>query len=151
MHYPLLNTHKGTWQSFHPLQGILANTNHLLTVARFHRSKLPTVWLHEFLQCPINALQLTFLTCFTAHQVCLVDVEYVCVCMKKEILREGFSQSRILWRVEQSDNSTAWDIEIALLCILINTNEQGLAEIVLTIFRMWGMGQGYLLSFHEGF
>lgn len=69
-----------------------------------------------------------------------VDVEYVCVCMKKKILREDYSQSRVLCRVEQSYNTAARDIEIALLCILINTNEQGLAEIVLTIFRMWGMG-----------
>lgn len=71
-----------SWSS-RPLQLTHTNTNHLLTVAELNRSKLPTVWLHEFLQCPINPPQLTFSTCLTAQR--LPPGVCIFVCMTKKI------------------------------------------------------------------
>lgn len=106
------------------------------------RSELPTVWLLEFLQCPINPLQLTVLTCSTAHQLCVCV--YVCVREKENL--EGAAAFSVLYHPPACrDHTTVWqeDGDGACLFVLIDTNEQGLAEVILAVFRL---GAGYLLS-----
>lgn len=61
---------------------------------------------------------------------------YVCVCMKKQILREHHSQSYIILSVaiiQQFDKKYG---DSACLFVLIDTNEQGLAEVILAVFRV---------------
>lgn len=75
--------------SVHPWQPRQTNSSHPLALARLDRSKLPTVWLHKFLQWPINPPQLAALACFTAHGICL----RVCICAWKGKCWEGVSVS----------------------------------------------------------
>lgn len=117
---------------FIPWNLYTSNSNLPLTVARLNRSKLPTVCLLEFLQCPINPMQLTVLMCSTAHHFCVCM--YVCVCMKKKILREHCFQSYVILGVaiiQQCDKKYG-----ASWCLLaqIDTNEQGLAQVISAVF-----------------
>lgn len=71
----------------------------------------------------------------------------VCVCMEKENL-EG-AQFSVLYYIlsvaiiQRRDKKYG---DGACLLVLIDTNEQGLAEVILAGFRLGGMGRGYLLG-----
>lgn len=60
----------------------------------------------------------------------------VCVFMAKQILREHSSQSYIILSVAIIQQYDKKYRDSACLFVLIDTNEQGLAEVILAVFRV---------------
>lgn len=66
--------------------------------------------------------------------LCVFVCTYICVCMKDKLLREHCSQSYIIEIVEIIQQSDKKYGDSVCLFFLIDTNEQGLAEVILTVY-----------------